>query len=231
MKRIQGKMGVRSATLASFEAGRFLWDHPYGWKGKKSTPICRMKDLGSILRYGMANRMCNPKRQVEIMNIEQLVVDWVEAIVGMCSAHDKDAYDAHDARADELLGPLLTAPVKQVREFYLKLLEQMKADIRVPMLVWMGFDAWGEVMIKDSPDEGIKRLKNKLAREIAEIVEDDIKTQIPKAIERALRWRDPETLEKVKEKLESGVKPKLRGRESCLFLECGQGKNKVSVML
>lgn len=155
------------------------------------------------------------------MKVDELVESWIEAVVGLCLAHDKDTYDAHDAKADELLGPLLAAPVKQVREFYHKLLDRMKADSRVPMLVWMGFDAWGEVMVKDAPDEGVKRLKNKLASEIAELVEEPIRDQIPKAIQRALRWRDPETLKAVKETLESGVKPKLRGRESCLFLEAG----------
>ena len=83
------------------------------------------------------------------MQVEAMVTAWVEAVVGMCLAHDKDTYDAHDAKADELLGPLLMAPVKQIREFYHQLLEKMKADPRVPMLVWMGFQAWGEVMVKD----------------------------------------------------------------------------------
>lgn len=165
------------------------------------------------------------------MKVDELVEQWIEAVVGMCLAHDKDEYDANDAKADELLGPLLAAPVKQVREFYHKLAARMRSDKRVPMLVWMGFEAWGETMVKDAPDEGVKRLKNKLAAEIAELVEEPIRDQIPKAIERALRWRDPETLQAVKETLESGVKPKLRGRESCLFLEAGRGKNKVSVML
>jgi len=87
-------------------------------------------------------------------------------------------------------------------------------------------------MVKNAPDEGVKRLKNKLAGEIAELVEEDIKDQIPQAIKRALRWRDPATLEAIKDKIESGTaKPKLRGRESCLFLEAGRGKSKVSVML
>lgn len=175
--------------------------------------------------------MCQRKNERIIMNVSKLVDDWIEAIIGMCTAHDKNSYDAHDAKADELLGPLMFAPIKQVREFYFELSKRMKEDKRVPMLVWMGFEAWGEMIVKDAPDQDIKRLKNKLAKEIAEIVEKDVRDQIPKAIARALRWRDEDTLKEIKEKLESGVKPKLRGRESCLFLEAGRGKNKVSVML
>ena len=54
----------------------------------------------------------------------------------------------------------------------------------------MGFEAWGEVMVKDAPDEGIKRLKTKLASDIADLVEEDVRDQIPKAIARALRVRN-----------------------------------------
>ena len=100
------------------------------------------------------------------------------------------------------------------------------------MLVWMGFEAWGESAIAGAPDdESIKRLKNKLAADIAELVEEDVRDQIPKAIARALRWRDEERLTEIKEQLETGAKPKLVGRQSCLFLEVGRGKKKTSVML
>lgn len=216
------RMGVRSAVMSSLEVYAML-------ANAIQSPTRRIASLGMILRYGMQNGMGRRKRVP--VNVEELVGKWIEAVVGMSTAHDKDTYDAHDAKADELLGPLLAAPVKQVREFYFKLLETMKADKRVPMLVWIGYEAWGAVMVKDAPDEAVKRLKHKLAAEIAEIVEMDVQDQIPKAIERALCWRDLETLQAVKETLQSGSKPKLIGRQSCLFLECGRGKKKVSVML
>lgn len=219
------KMGVRTAMMCALDICRSSLE----LMGQKWTPLARIKTLGFICRYAMQHGMSRRKRTT--MKVDELVEAWITAIVGMCHAHDKDTFDAHDAKADELLGPLLAAPVKQVREFYHALAAKMKADTRVPMLVWMGFEAWGETMIKDAPDEKVKRLKNKLAQEIADLVEEPIRDQIPEAIKRALRWRDPETLEKVKEVLESGVKPKLRGRESCLFLEAGRGDNKISVML
>jgi hypothetical protein len=219
--------GVRSAVMMSLDSGKFMF---LGWRAAKTkSPVERITSLGFILRYGMTNGMGTKRRTP--MDVDGLVKKWVDAIVGMCLAHDKDKYDAEDAKADELLGPLLAAPVAQVREFYPKLLEAMKADERVPMLVWMGYEVWGEAAVKDAPDEGIKRLKNKLAQDIADLVEEPIRDQIPGAIKRALRWRDPGTLKAVKEKLESGAKPRLRGRESCLFLEAGRGKKKVQVML
>jgi hypothetical protein len=216
--------GVRTAVISSLYSGQWKWS-------MKKSPMGRAVTLGWTLRYAMLYGMVWARRAKPMKDIDGLVKKWIDAIVGMCLAHDKDDYDAHDAKADELLGPLLTAPVKDVRAFYKKLQESMRADKRVPFLVFMGFEAWGEVAVKDAPDEGIKRLKNKLAGEIADLVEEPIKDQIPEAIKRALRWRDPETLEAVKETLKSGKKPKLVGRQSCLFLEAGRGKKKVSVML
>lgn len=194
-------------------------------------PEARVKTLGLTLYYGIqcCGRMA---RRVFKMDVDKLVEDWMTAVVGMTIAHTKDEFDAHDARADELMMPLLRAPIKQVREFYAKFRDRLKSDPKVPFVVWMAFDCWGAVVVdKAVDDEGIKRLKRKLAADIAELVEMPVKDQIPEAIKRALMWRDPETLESVKETLQSGVKPKLVGRQSCLFLEAGRGKNKVSVML
>lgn len=217
-------MGLRTAVMASLEVPR--------WAATlRRNAVKKMTDLGYIIRWGAKYGMAGKRTKRIPVNIDDMVPKWIEAVVGMSTAHDKDDYDAHDAKADELLGPLMTAPIKQVREFYHRLLLAMQEDKRVPFMVWMGFAAWGKHVVEDAPDEGIKRLKRKLAADIAELVEGDIRDQIPQAIQRALMWRDEETLKNVKAKLESGVKPKLRGRESCLFLEAGRGKKKVSVML
>ena len=222
------RMGIRSAVMSSLEAWKF------GATLRKSA-VERNKDLGSILRLVMKEEidggMVFKQRKKGLMKVDELVKAWVEATVGMSTAHSKDEYDRHDARADELLGPLLSAPIKEIREFYIKLQAAMEADPRVPWLVKIGFEAWGEVMVKDAPDEKVKRLKNKLAEEISDLVEMEIRDQIPTAIKRALRWRDPETLQAVKETLESGAKPKLVGKESCLFLTAGRGKKRVQIML
>ena len=218
-------LGIRSAVMASLDAGQFAYR---GFRHQKSNPIRRATTLGYMLRYIIIRPSTKPRTP---MDIESVSDAWVNAIVQMCLSHSKDDFDAADAQADALLGPMLTAPVAQIRAFYARLLEKLRADKRVPFLVVMGYEAWGQGIVKDAPDEGIKRLKNTLAREISELAEESIRDQIPKAVERALRWRDPETLQEVKEALKGGAKPKLRGRESCLFLEIGRGKKKVSVML
>lgn len=209
-------MKIRDAVLAGWDVWQFGSNLERGLTK-------RVKDLGTMIRWGLfAGRMTHRTKK---MNVEELVQKWLSAIVGMATAHDKDTYDHHDAKADELMTPILSAPIKQVREFYKKLRAALRADPRVPMLVWMGFEAWGEVVVKGAEDdEAIKRLKNKLAQEIVELVELEIQDQIPEAIRRALRWRDPETLKEVKEALEGGAKPKLIGRQSCLFLECVKPK-------
>jgi hypothetical protein len=83
---------------------------------------------------------------------------------------------------------------------------------------------WVEQM-KGLPDEDIKVLKTDLAKEIVDMVEDDAKRDLPAAMVRALQWRSPEQLEKVKQVVqtekEAGRPVHLRGRESCLFLEAG----------
>lgn len=221
-------MELRAEVMATWDLPKIVLELRAIGGGRG--PLGRVRTLGIALRYGFqCGRM---SRRVSKVNVDELVGKWVEAVVGMSTAHDKDGFDAADARADELMGPILTAPIKQVREFYGKLRDALKADQRVPMLVWMGFEAWGEVQIDKAVDDtGTLRLKNQLAGEIAELVELPIRDQIPEAIKRALRWRDPGRLEEIKTTLKAGAKPKLVGRQSCLFLECGLGDKKVSVML
>lgn len=193
------------------------------------SPVRRISELGSVLRFIMSGSLSS--KGSRIMNVQEMVDKWIGAIVGMCLAHDKDSYDAHDAKADELLTPLLKAPVAQIREFYYAMIAKMQKDPRVPFLVQISFEAWGEVVVKNAPDEKIKRLKRKLAAEITALVAQPAKDQLPEAIRRALCWRDEETLQEVKAALKSGAKPKMVGRQSCLFLEMQHKKKKVSVML
>ena len=219
------RMGVRTAVMASLEA-------PKMFSRLSRHPARKMRDWGFILRWGMTYGMSGSRKRKIPVDIDALIPKWIDSVVKMSTVHSKDAFDEADGKADELLTPLLSAPVKQVREFYHRLLETMKADERVPMIVWQAFDAWGEVSVKDAPDEGIKRLKRKLAADIADLVEMDIREQIPTAIKRALMWRDENTLKNVKSAIEAGAKPKLVGKESCTFLEfTPKGGKKVSVML
>ena len=74
-------------------------------------------------------------------------------------------------------------------------------------------------------DEDIVTLKKDLAADIVKMVEEDAKAQLPDAMVRALMWRSPDTLEKVKEVVTeekaAGRSVRIKGRESCLFLEAG----------
>lgn len=221
-------MQLRDAVMSAWGMGAaFAYIQAIKCRG----PIGRIKTLGTVCRYGfLCGRMCS--RGCKKVDVNDLVDKWIKATVGMCLAHDKDQFDFHDARADELLGPLLTAPISQVREFYKALVEKMESTKEVPFIVIMSFKAWGEIVVDKAVDDaGIKRLKRKLAGEIADLVELPIRDQLPEAIKRALMWRDPETLKEVKAVFAGGAKPKIVGRQSCLFLEGKKGGKKVSVML
>jgi hypothetical protein len=58
---------------------------------------------------------------------------------------------------------------------------------------------------------------------VADAVEKNLdRGQLVEAIAGALQWRSGERLEAVKQRLDAGEKPRIRGRESCLFLEAGE---------
>jgi hypothetical protein len=95
---------------------------------------------------------------------------------------------------------------------------------KVPYLVWRAYEVW-MVQMKDAADEEAIELKQDLAREIVAMVEEDAKAQLSEAMVRALMWRGSGKLEEVKTVVEqekaAGRRVRLRGRESCLFLEAG----------
>ena len=158
------------------------------------------------------------------MDVDELVKRWHETIVGLAMAHDKDGVDRYESAVEECLSPILTAPVKQLREFGPKLLKSLKADTSVPYLIWRAYEVWIDQMDK-ATDEDIVTLKKDLAADIVKMVEEDAKAQLPDAMVRALMWRSPDTLEKVKEVVTeekaAGRSVRIKGRESCLFLEAG----------
>jgi hypothetical protein len=159
------------------------------------------------------------------MDVEGMVLRWHTAVVQLALAHDKDDADKVEASIEDCLLPILGAPVAHIREFADRLLVSLKSDPKVPYLVWRGYEQYVELIVRNAPDGGIKRLKTEAATAIADMVEEDIKPQLHEALVRALQWRSPEKLEEVakvvaEERLR-GNKPRLRGRESCLFLESG----------
>jgi hypothetical protein len=169
------------------------------------------------------------------MDVPKMVAKWLPEMLKLATAHDKDEQDEAEAALDDLLSPLLAAPVAQLREFYSALVDGMKADRRFPMVIWRVFEeSWGEHVIAKAPDEAVMELKEQLARDVIELCERDAKEQLPEAMVRALMWRAPERLRQVKSALKAGGKAKIVGRESCLYLEIipkGKRKAIAQVML
>lgn len=172
------------------------------------------------------------KNRRRIMDIDLLVAQWADSIIALSTGHDPDTRADTEARTDELLTPLLIAPVAQVREFAQKLSAVLEADRRVPFLVWSGFKRVVMPLILKGPESEALALKTALATEIAELVEHDLpRADLIAAIAGALQWRAADTLEKVKTQLQAGQTPRMIGKESCLFLSVGKGPDAAFVML
>ncbi len=220
--------GVRSTLIASYDVPRSLYQM------LPQSPVKQMSNLGALLWYGLkVGRMQRRNRKEIPVNVDEVVARWHKALVQLCIAHSKDDADRAEADVEACLTPLLTAPIKQIREFIPKLRDTLKNDPTVPYLVWRAFEVWVKVALDKATDEGVKTLKTELAQEIADLVEEDAKNQLPEAIVRALQWRDPETLQEFKETVEkekkAGRPVRMRGRESCLFLEAGGSEEEPKV--
>ena len=210
--------GIRTAIIGSYNIPKAFAETV------KGCAVQRMQSLGALLWYADQCNYMGHKRRIK-MDVDAMVEKWKVTVVGLVVAHNKDEADRYEASIEDCLTPILSAPIKQVREFAPKLVTALKSDQRVPFIVWRAYETWVENVIAKSSDEGVKELKTALAREIVNLVEEDCKNQLPEAMVRALQWRSPETLEKFKDvvKVEQakGNKVRLRGRESCTFLECG----------
>ena len=202
------RMGIRDAVMGI--------DGMLGLGERLCQNIKRWRSMRTFMLYALQH----PARRRRLsMDIPAMIQGWHTAIYRLSTGHSKDDIDAADFALDELMSPLLAAPVAQLRQFYFGLAASLKNDPAVPWFVWATFEAYGEVIVKTAPDQAVKELKVMLAREIAELVDRDVQPDIVAAITGALQWRDPETLEKVRDAVKNGEKPRLRGRQSCLFLE------------
>jgi hypothetical protein len=195
-------------------------------------PYMVKRDLLHMLSF-MAFACEHPSRRKRIaVDVNAMVKAWLPLVKKLALAHDVDDKDAASAALDEHLTPIIAAPVVQIREFYRKLTDALKADEQVPFAVWMMFEFYGTNVLDKIKREQELALKKELAAKIAERsmeqipVEDWVQSMIG-----ALMWRDPETLEKVDKSLEQGARPRVKGRESCLFLQVGEGEDKAEVML
>lgn len=216
--------GIRSWLLMSYDIGKFNYAEGLTGKGRKNgSPVKWANEIGVLLWYGCQVHIARSRRTP--MNVDTMAARWHTMIVGLATAHSKDDADRFEASVDEILTPVLSAPVKQLRALAERLRDSLKADPAVPYLVWRGLEAWIDKIVLLAPDEEIKELKTELAKEIVDMVEEDVKRDLPAAMIRALQWRSPEKLAEVKAVVENEKKAgrpvRLRGRESCLFLEAG----------
>ena len=200
---------MRRALLGIYESPRLAYQHIFG------KPV---NNFMAVLWYASLVPSRKPRTP---MDVEKMVADWREFIVGMTLAHDKKAVDEYEAKLNDLLEPFLKAPVKQIREFCQRLIGELRDDVRVPLFIRAGVESYINVIVKGAKDTKIVELKKDIAGRIAKAVEGDVQPQLAEAITNALMWRDPETLEKIEGAAKKGHKAKLVGRESCLFLEIG----------
>jgi hypothetical protein len=211
--------GLRTALINSYEIPRVFYTQM-----KPRSAVTQARTLGLMIWYGCNRNKMGHSRRL-LMDVDALVEKWCKVLVGLAVAHDKDEADQYEAAIEDMLTPILAAPIKQVRQFYPKLLAALKADPKVPFLVWRAYEVWVDQVISKAKDEDIKELKTALAAEITEMVEGDIKDQIPEAMIRALQWRSAEQLEQVKEVVtrekKAGRGVRLKGKESCLFMYAG----------
>jgi hypothetical protein len=188
-----------------------------------------LSNLKALLDYAVFYGPQRGGKKKIPVDVPKMIEQWTEWIAKFSTAHSKDQVDRVEFQIDELLGPLLVAPIKQIRQFYQGLVDSLEADKRVPFFVWSMFRAWGKVVIDPAEDkEAIIRLKKKLASDIADLVEEHehIYIDYHQAMIGALQWRSPEALTEIKEDLKAGAKPRIKGRQSCLFLATKRrGKN------
>jgi hypothetical protein len=204
------EIAVTSLDLAAFGA---FWT------------MSQMRDfvdtLGQLMVYAHnIKRMCRRPLPMEPEALDRFVTDWKETIITLAVAHDPETRTRADERSEELLRPLLTLPIAQVRAWAQSLARMLREDQRTPYLVWSAFERVIEPMIRVGPDKGNLELRHELAAEVANLATEQVeRADWVKAIAGALQWRDPGTLTAVRDNLRQGAKPRVRGRESCLFLE------------
>lgn len=224
---IKPKGGIRSELIDSYQIGQWFYD--------VAGPPKKMESIGSLFYY------CNtrPSRGLRRnpVNVDRMIQKWVPVVTGLATAHDWNERDDFESQIDELLTPMLSAPVAQIREFAKKLLVALKAEPTCPLLVWRGFEVWIEKMVLPAEDEDIVKLKTEMAANIARMVEPQIKGDLVQALVGALQWRSESQLVEIEKALKEGGKPtakrKITGKQSCLFLVVsrGRGKKPVEVML
>lgn len=179
--------------------------------------------------------------KIMVKNPKELLDTWEKLIVGLATSHSKDERDQHEHDIDDALSPILSAPVRQIRDMFGALVDRLKANPVVPFYTWRSIEMWYEKVVLPAKAERIITLKTKLATEISRMVEEDVKADIGEAIIGALMWRDPKELKEMKDILvedsktdkpaQVKVKREISGRQSCIFLNVKGSKGEKMIML
>ena len=80
-----------------------------------------------ILVWYCCTQISSRKRR-SLMDIPAMVQGWISVVVATSTGHDKETVDHAEFAIEELMAPLLTAPVKQLRVFWQQLEQALKAD-------------------------------------------------------------------------------------------------------
>lgn len=185
-----------------------------------------MRRVNDLLIGALYTQQCASDRgckwRKKPMDVDEMVKIWIDVLVGLSTAHSHEGFTLADHQTDELLRPMLSAPVSQIREWASKLTVNLRNDERVPFLIWSMFERVLEPLILKSPGGAKVRLRKQLATDVAKLVEGDLdRAELVKAIAGALQWRPPTELEGIKVAVKAGAKPHVTGRQSCLFLSAG----------
>jgi hypothetical protein len=178
-------------------------------------------DGAYVLGHFLTGQTCHPtrRRRKPVEDLKEFARQWKEVMVKLTMSHTKEGIDQADYKMDDLFNGLIDMPVKQVREFYDLLLDELKSDENVPYFIWKTIETWKETAVGVSQETEAKMLQAELAGELANMLEPDLKPQLKQALADSLKWKSPEVLEKIRGVVSTGSRPSLRGRESCLFLE------------
>lgn len=181
-----------------------------------------MEKILSFLAYACEHQS---RRKRVPVDVQEMVGKWTPLVKQLALAHDVDEKDLASSTLDDLLKEVITAPVKQIREFYRELTAALKKDKTVPWALWKLFDFWGENVLDKLETEQEMTLRGELAQQIAErsIEKIPVKDWVDSMIG-SLMWRSPEKLEQIKASLDQGHQPRVRGKESCLFLAVGEAE-------
>jgi hypothetical protein len=158
-------------------------------------------------------------RRITVEDIEQFAELWKNTLLRLNLSHTREAIDEADYKIDELFQQFFLMPLKQVREFHTALLQILKDDEKVPFYLWKTVESWGLQPMSEAQEVEGWLLQTQMAKSLAEVLEPKLSPQLKEALINSLKWRGAETLETIKQAISKGHEPKLKGKESCLFLE------------